>query len=81
MAFIGGYVKIHGMTPSSDIPDDFDEAGTFRAASARGRLATIVAGPGVNLSMAVVAFAASRGRHFSWILFGISAAGLWLTVP
>lgn len=57
VAFIGGYVKIHGMTPSSAIPDDFAEGGTFRAASARGRLATILAGPGVNLSMAAVAFA------------------------
>lgn len=57
LLFVGGYVKIHGMTPSSAIPEGFAEGGTFRAARARDRLATIVAGPGVNLALAVVAFA------------------------
>lgn len=55
--FLGGYVKLEGMTPTSTIPEDFDEADTYRAATHRGRLATILAGPAVNLSMAVVAFA------------------------
>jgi membrane-associated protease RseP (regulator of RpoE activity) len=55
--FVGGYVKIEGMTPSAGIPPGFDEAGTFRAASHRGRLATILAGPAVNLVTAAGAFA------------------------
>jgi membrane-associated protease RseP (regulator of RpoE activity) len=55
--FLGGYVRLEGMTPQSELPDGFDEAGTYRAASHRGRLATILAGPAVNLVMAVVAFA------------------------
>ncbi len=55
----GGYVKIHGMTPTSELPEGFAESGSYRAASHRGRLFTILAGPGVNLVMAVVAFAAA----------------------
>ena len=54
--FVGGYVKLHGMTPSADLPPGFDEARTFRAASPLGRLATILAGPGVNLALACFAF-------------------------
>lgn len=55
--FLGGYVKLHGMTPTSELPDGFAEADTYRGASHAGRLATILAGPAVNLVMAVVAFA------------------------
>lgn len=55
--FVGGYVKLEGMTPSSAVPDGFDESRTYRAASHRARLATILAGPAVNIAMAVVAFA------------------------
>ena len=55
--FLGGYVKLHGMTPTSELPAGFDEADTYRSATHRGRLATILAGPVVNLVMAVVAFA------------------------
>ncbi len=51
--FLGGYVKLWGMTPSSVLPDGFDEADTSRAASHGGRLATILAGPVVNLVMAI----------------------------
>ncbi len=54
--FAGGYVKLHGMTPSAELPAGFDEAGTYRAARHRDRLATILAGPGVNLGLAVIAF-------------------------
>ena len=54
--FLGGYVKLHGMTPSSSLPEGFDEAATYRAASHRGRLATILAGPAVNIAMAAMAF-------------------------
>ncbi len=55
--FLGGYVKLHGMTPSSDLPAGVDEADTYRGATHAGRLATILAGPAVNLVMAVIAFA------------------------
>jgi len=52
----GGYVKLEGMTPTSKLSIGFPEAGTYRAASHRGRLATILAGPAVNLAMAFVGF-------------------------
>lgn len=55
--FLGGYVKLHGMTPTSELPAGIDETETYRHASHRGRLATILAGPAVNLVMAVMAFA------------------------
>ncbi len=55
--FLGGYVKLWGMTPTSVLPEGVSEMGTYRAASHRGRLATILAGPMVNIVMAVLAFA------------------------
>lgn len=55
--FLGGYVKLHGMTPSSELPEGVAEEDTYRGATHGGRLATILAGPAVNLVMAVVAFA------------------------
>ncbi len=58
--FLGGYVRLEGMTPSAELPDGFDEAGAYRAASHRGRLATILAGPGINLGTGVLAFAGAR---------------------
>ncbi len=60
--FIGGYVKIEGMTPDSDVPEGFPESATYRAASHGGRLATILAGPAVNMVTAVLAFAAVEWR-------------------
>lgn len=54
--FLGGYVKLEGMTPTSEIPDGFAESGTYRAARHRGRLATILAGPMVNIVIAMVTF-------------------------
>lgn len=58
--FLGGYVKLWGMTPTSVLPDGFDEAGAYRAASHGGRLATILAGPFVNIVTGVAAFAGAR---------------------
>jgi membrane-associated protease RseP (regulator of RpoE activity) len=55
--FLGGYVKLHGMTPTSELPEGIHERDTYRHASHAGRLATILAGPAVNLVMAVMAFA------------------------
>lgn len=91
--FLGGYVKLHGMTPSSTLPDGFDEAGAYRAATVRGRLATILAGPAVNLVMAAVAFAlaaivegasagaaARSGVGDLWFVIAGTAEALWLWV-
>ncbi len=80
--FLGGYVKLEGMTPSSELPDGFAESGTYRAASHRGRLATILAGPAVNLVMGAGAFTAARtvsGQSLgSAVLDGL--ADLWFVV-
>lgn len=88
--FLGGYVRLEGMTPSSELPDGYDEAGTYRAASHRGRLATILAGPGVNLVSAVLAFTAAGlvdgrtplaavGSAFRqvWLVIEATAWSLW----
>ena len=61
--FLGGYVKIEGMTPTSDLPEGFPESGTYRAASHRGRLFTILAGPAVNIATAIAAFAVVEWRN------------------
>ena len=49
----GGYVRIIGMNSIEDV-DPEDEARTYRAASFPRRLATILAGIGVNLTIAFV---------------------------
>jgi membrane-associated protease RseP (regulator of RpoE activity) len=54
--FLGGYVKIEGMTPTSELPEGFPESGTYRAASHLGRFLTILAGPAVNIATAIAAF-------------------------
>jgi len=56
---LGGYVKLEGMTPSAELPEGFDEASTYRAAGHGGRLATILAGPLVNIGTGMIAFALS----------------------
>lgn len=91
--FLGGYVKLLGMTPSSEVPDDYDESLTYRAASHRGRLATILAGPFVNIAMAAIAFAAAAalqgaspatalatGLGDVWFVIDGTAQALWLWV-
>ena len=62
-AFIGGYVKIEGMTPTSEVPEGFPESGTYRSASHWGRLLTILAGPAVNLVTAMAAFGVAELRN------------------
>lgn len=80
--FLGGYVKLHGMTPTSTLPDGIRESDTYRAATHGGRLATILAGPFVNLAMAVVAFAVAawlQGATFTGsILTGFDH--LWFVI-
>ncbi|MEZ5379971.1 MAG: site-2 protease family protein [Acidimicrobiales bacterium] len=89
--FLGGYVKIWGMTPTSALPDGIEEADTYRAASHAGRLATILAGPLVNIAMAIAAFAAAEildgatvaaaigtGFGMTWEVIAGTAQSLWL---
>lgn len=89
--FLGGYVKIWGMTPRSVLPAGIDESDTYRHASHAGRLATILAGPFVNIAMAVVAFAlaawmegatagvaVTEGFSSSWQVIAGTAEALWL---
>lgn len=89
--FLGGYVRLEGMTPQTELPDGFAEAGSYRSASHRGRLATILAGPAVNMVMAVLAFAAAAlldgaglGRALAtglddvWFVIFATGEALWL---
>lgn len=91
--FLGGYVKLHGMTPTSELPEGIREADTYRHASHAGRLATILAGPAVNLVMAVVAFAVAArlsggsiggslitGFDHLWFVIAGTGEALWTWV-
>lgn len=88
--FLGGYVKLLGMTPTAELPDGFPEARTYRAARCRGRLATILAGPAANLATAVVAFTVAalldglplgqalvRGWTDLWFVLHGTVAAMW----
>ena len=79
---IGGYVKLEGMTPTSGLPAGFAEAGTYRAARHRARLATILAGPAVNLATAAAAFwaAAVLGGRGPVASLGTAVGDLWFVV-
>lgn len=90
---LGGYVKLEGMTPSSELPVGFDERHTYRAASHRRRLATILAGPAVNLVTALVAFwlaGVVAGGHLAasvpaaagdvWAVMSATGQALWTWV-
>jgi membrane-associated protease RseP (regulator of RpoE activity) len=91
--FLGGYVKLEGMTPSSELPAGFDERGTFRAARPGDRLVTILAGPVVNLVLAGAAFSiatalegADPGRVVLsgpvdvWFIAKGTGAALWIWI-
>lgn len=91
--FLGGYVKLHGMTPTSELPSGVAEKDTYRGASHAGRLATILAGPAVNLIMAVVAFAVAArlsggsiggsivtGFDHLWFVIAGTGEALWTWV-
>ena len=54
---LGGYVKITGMTPDEEI-DPADEPRAYYRASTGRRIATIFAGPAVNLVIAFLTFVA-----------------------
>ena len=89
--FLGGYVKIWGMTPTSPLPEGIEEADTYRSASHAGRLATILAGPMVNIVMAAMAFALAEmvdgvgfveavqtGLTMTWEVIAGTAQALWI---
>lgn len=89
--FLGGYVKLWGMTPTSVLPEGIEEADTYRHATHAGRLATILAGPMVNIGMAIVAFAAAEmidgvgfvaavgvGFTMTWEVIAGTAEALWI---
>lgn len=91
--FLGGYVKLWGMTPTSELPEGVSEVGTYRSASHRGRLATILGGPFVNLATAVLCFAAADlldgagfveaiagGFTWVWYVLAATAESLWIFV-
>ncbi len=90
LLFLGGYVKLEGMTPTSELPEGFEEIDTFRNATHRGRLITILAGPMVNIVMAVAAFAivklaggegliSALGASLSivWQIVSLTGLALW----
>jgi regulator of sigma E protease len=54
---LGGYVKIAGMTVGEEM-DPADEPRAYTAASTWKKVATIAAGPAVNIALAIVIFAA-----------------------
>lgn len=54
---LGGYVKISGMTVDEEVPGEHAHRTYHRAATWR-KVATIAAGPGVNMLVALVAFTA-----------------------
>jgi membrane-associated protease RseP (regulator of RpoE activity) len=86
--FLGGYVKLWGMTPTSELPEGIEESDTYRSASHAGRLATILAGPFTNIALAVLVFSLARyietgvfawadGLSYLWdVVVGTSQA-LW----
>ena len=89
--FLGGYVKIWGMTPTSALPDGIEEGDTYRNASHAGRLATILAGPLVNIVLAIIAFALAElidgvglggavktGFTLTWEVIAGTAQALWI---
>ncbi|MFW2381123.1 MAG: site-2 protease family protein [Acidimicrobiales bacterium] len=86
--FLGGYVKLWGMTPTSELPDGIEERDTYRAASHAGRLGTILAGPFTNIALAVVVFSLARyietgafawadGLGYLWDVVVGTAQALW----
>jgi regulator of sigma E protease len=52
---LGGYVKITGMTREEDVPPEVEHR-AYYAAPVWKRVATIAAGPGINIVLALVAF-------------------------
>lgn len=91
--FLGGYVKLWGMTPTSELPSGIDEADTYRNASHGGRLATILAGPFTNFVTAFMAFglanyvdgsgafgAVTWGLRDVWSVIIGTADALWIWV-
>lgn len=78
--FLGGYVKLWGMTPTSELPDGIDEEVTYRSASHLGRLSTILAGPFTNLATAVIAFGIANALETGDVVWTSGLADMWSVV-
>lgn len=78
--FLGGYVKLWGMTPTSELPDGIDEEVTYRSASHLGRLSTILAGPFTNLATAVVAFGIANALETGDVVWTSGLVDMWSVV-
>ncbi len=78
--FLGGYVKLWGMTPTSDLPTGVEEADSYRAASHGGRLATILAGPFTNLVTAVVAFTIANFLESGSLVWNSGLMDTWSVI-
>ena len=78
--FLGGYVKLWGMTPTSDLPEGIAEDETYRNASHGGRLATILAGPFTNIALAIVVFSWAHYLDTGSISVMAGADYLWEVV-
>lgn len=78
--FLGGYVKLWGMTPTSKLPVEIDEEDTYRSASHLGRLSTILAGPFTNLATAVVAFGIANALETGDVVWTSGLVDMWSVV-
>ncbi len=80
--FLGGYVKIPGMTPTEKLAEGVDEAGTYRAAGHARRMATILAGCVVNLVCALIAFGLANALEGAAALSAVGTAfdDLWFVI-
>ncbi len=78
--FLGGYVKLWGMTPTSDLPVGIEESVTYRSASHAGRLSTILAGPFTNLVTAVIAFTVANALESGQIVWSSGFLDMWSVV-
>lgn len=53
---LGGYVKLFGEDPEEELPDEAERARSFSARPVAHRIATVVAGPLMNVLLAIVVF-------------------------
>ncbi len=78
--FLGGYVKLWGMTPTSTLPEGIEEHESYRAATHGGRLATILAGPFTNIATAVIAFGLANYIESGNFVWSSGFVDLWSVI-
>ncbi|NNF55302.1 MAG: site-2 protease family protein [Acidimicrobiales bacterium] len=78
--FLGGYVKLWGMTPTSDLPEGLTEDDLYRSASHGGRLATILAGPFTNIATAIIAFTVANYMESGSLVWTSGVADTWSVI-